>query len=438
MKHIGLAIFLLLSPLSIAAPRVLVIGDSMSEEYSFEIPFSAPENDPLDANTQNWIESLDAHRSGQIDFGSYASNIAAYPDVRNGGYKYNWSIPGADTDQWQDVVTSTFFNQPGFLTSRWELEDQLNDDNIDVVVIFIGGNDVRAIYGSLYNNAPPSDWISDITDNLKEVIDFIQGENSSLPIILCTIPDVGATPKKQETSTDPALRQIAAGHMQTLNTAVVQLATSEGAILADIAKLTSDILKDEDYYIGGTLMIKGADPNNAPHYLFCRDGFHPATAAQAVIANTILEQINIATSSTIDPIEDRDIISDLLFLNPDQPYLEWIASFPISANDMLEDPDGDGLPNIGEYALGTSPDSANSPYSMELTSIDGTPHFLMTYPVSEQGIRLVSIINEHSSNLTHWDELPAASNVDLGNGDFQIQDPAATFHFYRQSFQLKP
>ena len=38
--------------------KIMVIGDSQSEEYRFEVPFSAPESNPIESNTRNWVELL--------------------------------------------------------------------------------------------------------------------------------------------------------------------------------------------------------------------------------------------------------------------------------------------------------------------------------------------------------------------------------------------
>ena len=68
---------------------ILTIGDSMTEEYAFEVTFSAPESAPLTANTRNWLEILNQRRgqgSGEdwLFFGSYQSTLFSYPDLRPG------------------------------------------------------------------------------------------------------------------------------------------------------------------------------------------------------------------------------------------------------------------------------------------------------------------------------------------------------------------
>jgi hypothetical protein len=60
-----------------AARKILVLGDSQSEEYDYEVTFSAPASNPVEANIKNWIEILSARRSAQVSFGSYASTVGS-------------------------------------------------------------------------------------------------------------------------------------------------------------------------------------------------------------------------------------------------------------------------------------------------------------------------------------------------------------------------
>ncbi len=83
--------------------RILSIGDSLTEEYRFETPFSGPKTEgsdipAIDANTHNWPEIISEYRSQYLSFGSYAPNLLDYRDFRDAGYKYNYGIPGFTAD----------------------------------------------------------------------------------------------------------------------------------------------------------------------------------------------------------------------------------------------------------------------------------------------------------------------------------------------------
>ena len=98
-KHVGALCALLLcvlsSPLT-AQLKVMTIGDSLTEEYYFEFIFSAPSSTPFlgFANTKNWVEILAEERSSDLDFGNYEEELLSYSDYRNGGYQYNFGVPG--------------------------------------------------------------------------------------------------------------------------------------------------------------------------------------------------------------------------------------------------------------------------------------------------------------------------------------------------------
>jgi len=76
-----------------AAPlRVLAIGDSMTEEYAFELPFSAPDSNPTNANIDNWPDILTNHRAAWLTLGSYRTALLSWLDLRDGGYEYNYGL----------------------------------------------------------------------------------------------------------------------------------------------------------------------------------------------------------------------------------------------------------------------------------------------------------------------------------------------------------
>ena len=90
---------------------------------------------------------------------------------------------------------------------------------------------------------------------------------------------------------------------------------------------------------------------------------------------------------------------------PDSPTLAWRdfwfgedAADPEIAGD-LADPDGDGIPNLVEYALGSDPTAGNGS-SSTLETADG--HFRMTYELSITATDIL-VQPEWSSDLVEWD-----------------------------------
>ncbi|MCP5535255.1 MAG: SGNH/GDSL hydrolase family protein [Akkermansiaceae bacterium] len=428
-----------------AALKVMAIGDSMTEEYYFEVPFSAPDSDPLDANTMNWVEILHARRSGDIDFGRYENSLLSYRDWRDAGFEYNWGIPGYDTDMWMDIINASLDWPEVELLPDSRSRDKLRSqyDDVDVVVIMLGGNDIRSHYGELYDPEPgdptPAEFINNIISNLTGIINEIRDVNPAVPIVLADAPDLGATPDKIDAHPDPVKRANASAIINDLNLAIAALATSEGATLAPISNLTDRILSSEPLYIGAIEMIKDKDPENPSNYLFCKGGLHPSTNGQAIIANTLLAAINTATNSNIPLLPDREILADVMGLDPDQPYKDWATTAGLTDLSMSADKDGDGIPNLGEYLLNLNPMVVDDLHVGQLQDIAGTPMLTIDYSPDASAARLADVVVKQSVDLSNWTKVPAASLIDMGSGQYQARMPLdAGIGFFRMEFQLKP
>ena len=69
--------------------------------------------------------------------------------------------------------------------------------------------------------------------------------------------------------------------------------------------------------IGGRAFIKGADMDARPEYEFSGDGFHPGAAAQAKVAQLIVDAFRAKYPlSPIAPLTDAEILSGVLGLSP--------------------------------------------------------------------------------------------------------------------------
>src|SRR5688572_22219384 len=90
-----IALLACLTGMAGAAPlRVLAIGDSLTEEYAFELTFSAPASNPTNANARNWPELFRIFRGTEVSLGPYESTLGSYLDLRNAGHEWNFGIPG--------------------------------------------------------------------------------------------------------------------------------------------------------------------------------------------------------------------------------------------------------------------------------------------------------------------------------------------------------
>ncbi len=355
MKKLPGIFFALTLAIQAGPKKIMVIGDSQSEEYRFEIPFSAPESNPIESNTKNWIELLSEHRPDDVTFGEYKRNAFEWFDVRNAGYQYNWSIPGAFTATFLEVLNSSIFNDEEYFLSKLELLDQI--DEVDAVVIFLGGNDIRTVYSKLHRDEPPAGWPQSLVDEMAEIIEIVQDEDSSVRIIVGDFPDVGGTEKTKLSHPDQRGRKIASQHVAHANQLLKQMLDTRNIPLFEVSRVTTDLLGDEPIRIGNVQFLPFGHPENPPRNLLCRDGFHPATSTQARIANMIVSALNDEAGWAVTPFTDQEILTAILGLDPtiDDDYLAWIGNFAVNNNSLLADLDGDGLENLGEYALNKNP-----------------------------------------------------------------------------------
>ena len=415
-----------------AAPlRVLAIGDSMTEEYAFELPFSAPDSNPANPNTDNWPDILTNYRATWLSLGSYRSALLSWLDLRDGGYQYNYGVPGFTTTDWVGVCQATFldtFSSDPIIVLRYPTQVGLinNLAKVDAVVIFLGGNDLKSNYTGIYSDPQPPALLAQVVTNLASIHDFVRS-HTSLPIIIATVPDIGATPDVSGKYTDPTLRLQARSRIAAMNAALIAMATARGASVARIDTLTDRIFDHVPFQLNGTVFIYPPNPDNSPRPMFCKDGFHPATMAQTLIADIFVGALNCATASAIPRFANREILGPVLGLNPDQPYLDWAAG----AGDFLANPDGDGLPDLTEYVLGTSPTHANSPF---VFAVGGR----MRFTPSLTAQNFAALVVEESSDLGTWLPVPTARITVAADGAWEIAPTGGGRDFYRLAVTPRP
>ncbi|BCU78318.1 hypothetical protein llg_30330 [Luteolibacter sp. LG18] len=409
--------------------RILSIGDSLTEEYAFELTFSAPDSNQTNANVRNWPELLRIYRPTEASLGPYEPTGFSYADLRNAGHEWNFGIPGMTIRNWVILLgTDDPFNPPsgealgyGYYATRSALIDQL--PSAEVVVIVLGSNDLKQDYNDIFNGTEPANFYTNITNRLSAIHTWVRQRRPTVPMVIATIPDVGATPVIANTYSDPVRRASARAKIATLNQNIINLAgTKTLTTVARLDQLSDRVFDEIPFQLNGTVFTLAGNPENPPDRVFCKDNFHAATVAQALITNKILGACSTITGRATTPFPNREILQ-ILGLNPDAPYNTWAATWP-GLGAQTADDDRDGIPNLVEYTLGTSPRLTSSPFQFP------TPTTLR-FGTSSPALRYASLTVTESTNLTAWSPVPT-NRITVGvDGTWTIAPSGASKTFYR-------
>ncbi len=410
-----IALSLVASPLHAAPFRLLAIGDSLTEEYRYEIPFSAPDSNPSVANAKNWVELLHARRPSAFTMGSSTASLGSYFDYRNAGYEYNYGVPGFKAARWDELLLSTPFD---FLDINTKVELTGDLSAVNAVLIFLGGNDL-----SLTNSDAQHDAIR---QSIVRIHSYVRANApANLPIIIATLPDIGATPA--EKLSDPAVASAARRRVATLNASIAEMRLLPNTYIARVDAVTDRIFDQQPFHLNGTVFSSAPHPENPPLHLFCKDGFHAGTVIQALIANEILKAINTFAATPIPLLTNREILADILAQNPDQPYLDWASG----AGGFLDNPDNDPNPDLIEFLLGTNPAQADPGFTF-------LPNGTASYTPSAEALRFADLSILQSATLNNdWIPVPAQNIQTLPNGTIHLI-PSAPKLFYKFAATPKP
>jgi lysophospholipase L1-like esterase len=306
LKLLQLAAVLLIGT-SLRAEQCLVIGDSLSKEYEVEFPALYPRN-PASWDTRNWAEILHTRRKTWFDLGKWSG----FTDPRLVGHEHNWAFPGATTTQIRQQL-SAFYN----IWWTRDLQSQVRG-SAERVVIFAGGNDVDSYYAAIYNGASATKYINATRDNLKWIVDYVRKVKGTIPIVLVSVPHVGCTPDIQRGyPTDAVKTKRVTAALDSLNSQLALFAKQRNIAFAPgVYELTKSMIT-QPLVIGGRAFIKGADMDARPEYEFSGDGFHPGAAAQAKVAQLIVEAFRVKyPTKPITPLTDEEILTGVLGLAP--------------------------------------------------------------------------------------------------------------------------
>lgn len=414
-----------------------------------DIGFSSPDSDPTDANTANWVEILANWRnivSGPdfLYFGSYENTWPLLGDLRAAGYSANFGIPGYTASNWDNLLRNPDLLQQ---TTSSELFNQLASfdfyhDNFGtefVIVIMLGGNDIKAEYNDIFNDTEPAGYLDALADLIMGIADLLDnGASGQRDIVLCTVPDVGITPTLMATYSDPVRRASTRAKIQAMNDDLKFRAAAAGYAIADIHALTTWMEDEVPIKINGQTFLMAGHPENPPNYLFCKDGFHPGTIAHTVMANEVINAINELLGSSILPLANREVLQLIPGLDPDQPFIDWIATQGVAATGMHDNPDGDPFDNLAEFSFGLSAGTADPGLGHDWSGPSGD-RFGILWSLDPAAEGYVTVGAERSPDLSNWTPLDPSAFEDLGSGNWRASidsdDPAA---FLKANVTLAP
>jgi lysophospholipase L1-like esterase len=363
------------------ADVAIALGDSLTAEYEYFSPTAVGypirgfDSEPTEATeyakitvtdpvrwvSRSWVEVMGLFRPIQFDFGQFRRLTSPWAPPRLSGYERNWAVPGVSASLYEEFFTTGLSSNALFFAFRIPLDNQIRNSNAKRVVVWLGTNDLRRKYGAIYNaetqearDAIITPLANGLIDDLKRIIDRIKTLNSDVQIVVVNIPDLGAAPKMKTDFPEITQRKFVTAATETINVRITTLATAEEIGVADVYAITKSLIADTPFFYGAIQFTDDSDPDNEPHALFTRDGFHPNTALQILIARTIIKSFNVKYETRVPGITHAEALR-LLRISPREPYNNWIKLPENMVGEgnraPLKDPDGDALTNLMEYAF---------------------------------------------------------------------------------------
>ncbi|MEO5913461.1 MAG: SGNH/GDSL hydrolase family protein [Luteolibacter sp.] len=440
--HSPLLLALALSCTSVSATeQIVTLGDSLTFAYEAEFCFSqnvvpfGPIGDGFPLTVQNWIEILSkpAYRGSSFGLGTPDNVTVTAPGNPPFSLYFrqsqNWAIPGLKIDGLRRFITgdptATFtslmgadsdFSTLGSLLTYSDFNNATDFNVTDLqnqiqgtaqrLTICIGGNDIKEIYGTVYNGGSAGTFVADFMADMVAILDRVQTLNPNIQIVVVNVPHVGITPKVNVAFPyHPTNTERVSVVLRDLNSQLSALAETRHIGYADIYTPTLPMLD------GVTkLCIHGIQYNNTvtnsggfgPVWLSgpISSGFHPNTNAQTVIANQVIHAFNKRYHSGLPPLTATEMLislSNKTLSDIDMPFATWMNKYGLNGLPASNDADGDGIPAGTEFAMGLNP-LLNDADLVNTGIVAGALDF--SYPIRLPSSAMFTLVPESSTTLT--------------------------------------
>ncbi len=437
-----------------ATEQCVTLGDSLTFAYEAEFGFLSDRFDPDEV--RNWIEILNdtAYRHESFDIGKrkYLASIFFWEFLFR--HQYNWALPGLKIEQLRafvhgDTTIEELIVDDDLLAPLLErldfgatsdfnignLESQIRTD-AERLVFFIGGNDVRGVYGTLYNGGSAGTFVADFMDDATQILDRVLELNANIQIVVVNVPHIGITPDiKSSYPTDPVKTERVTAVLRDLNGQLRALASARGLGYADIFTPTLSLLGPDPLCIHGIPFFNsGSDSGNLDYVWLNGEysaNFHPNTNAQTLIANEIIEAFNARYQTGIAPLTATEILAGLHGKSTaeiDMSFATWMSNFGLTGMSASDDSDGDGIPASVEFATGLNPvlhDSRKITFGW--VDSGGTPALDLSYPIRLPVSTRYSLTPAYSADLTTpfapFTILPATGGDGLAHAVLPLSGP---------------
>lgn len=184
------------------------------------------------------------------------------------------------------------------------------DSNATLFQLEMGGNDLLNNDALLYNNAPGTNQQADGVINTlirnwrTNARSLANGARSDAKAVLWTIPDISLTPRYWQQLNQQQQANLRA-HTQRANTFIRSLGHLNNVVVLDIWSILAQYVNDPPQI--GNITLVGPPAHGESIDIFA-DEIHPTAVSNALIANEIINQMNLKWSAGFELYSESELI----------------------------------------------------------------------------------------------------------------------------------